>query len=221
MQVTEWLLRLVPLVGMAMIVSINLTAGHWRTERRSTREAARLVIALRAELEALRDFYQDNLELLAQNATCLLSARGCSVIYRGNVSRLPLLLDEQVLAPLVAAFAFNERLEARLAVCSKRGGGPAQRIEPEASLLIDLTPKYVQGCEAIELALQALAVSCAGYGAGFGRGPVPAAEAPVAPACAPRQFSASRWFDRLAGSAAWPWKTSIALGRSSQSPSTP
>ena len=136
--------HLTPIIVLIVLVILNHGFGRWRNEVRARRDAARLRIALRAELLALRDICDANLCDIAEGSPLLLSSRAAVAVYRGNIQRLVSLTEAEI-PPLVAAFAWNDAAEGILAAAS-RGGPPAQKAEAERAALAALKAHQGRGC---------------------------------------------------------------------------
>ena len=120
---SHWLIQLTPVILMISIIAMNHLVTNQRVDRKSEAEASRLRCALAAELRALLDLYNKNLQLIEQKADYILSSRSSVVLYRANLARLAMLLEEPLIEQIVATFAQNERIEAVLSAHSNFKGG--------------------------------------------------------------------------------------------------
>ena len=114
----NWITQFTPVVLVMSIIAINHMITNQRADRKTAIEASRLRSALAAELHALLDIYEKNLQLIEQKADYILSTRSSVVIYKGNLGRLTMLLDDPVIEQIVGIFAQNERIEAVVAAHS-------------------------------------------------------------------------------------------------------
>src|SRR6516164_9553929 len=105
----SWMFHLTPVLMMVGIVVINHVVAHQRLEKRTDVDASRFRAALAAELRALLDLYETNLDLLARGSDFVLSARQLTPVYKGNLGRLANALEEDTVARVVAVFAQNEK----------------------------------------------------------------------------------------------------------------
>ncbi len=161
-----------PAFAIVGALVINHVLNRRYTEQRNAAEAVRLAAALAVELKTLRDIYNENLELLARDTGGLLSTRAATTVFRASIARLTMLMDEKAVAPVVTAFAHNERIEAALAVVAARRG------KPDELPLEDMKQRYVRGNRHVAAALIALAAIA--EPAGVAVRPKQKAEAPVA-----------------------------------------
>jgi len=164
---------------MVSVIVITQRINHQRNEKRSAVETARFRCALVAELRALAELYQHNIELIERKAGYLLSGRATVMVYRGNLSRLQAVLDEPVIGRVVEVFARNERIDGMLAGRGNPRAGAAFRFRPDARNLEDFKLIYHETMEEIAALCAALS-------------PQPEAEAPATresawPALAPKQ----------------------------------
>jgi hypothetical protein len=113
--VSHWIGPFVPVLLMLSIVITNHVVAGQRNEKRTTAESFRFSIALLAELRAILELYKMNLDLIERKAGYILSTRSSIVVYKGNLGRLTMLLDESTIEHVVAVFAQNERIEAIIA----------------------------------------------------------------------------------------------------------
>jgi hypothetical protein len=103
---------------MLTIVVMNHVITGQRNDRKSAGEATKFRAALAAELRAMLDLYEMNLDLISKKADYLLSTRSSIVVYKGNLGRLTMLLEQPAIEHVVAVFAQNERIEAVVAARS-------------------------------------------------------------------------------------------------------
>ena len=111
----HWIAPFTPVVLMLSIVVMNHVVTGQRNDKKTATEASRFSAALAAELRAVLDLYRMNLDLIEQKANYLLSTRSSIAIYRGNLGRLTMLLEQPAIEHVVAVFAQNERIEAVVA----------------------------------------------------------------------------------------------------------
>ena len=114
----SWIPQFTPVVLMMSIIAINQLIVNQRADRKIAVEASRLRSALAAELRSLLELYNKNLQLIEHKADYILSSRSSVVVYRGNLGRLTMLLDDLVIEKIVEVFAQNERIEAVIAAHS-------------------------------------------------------------------------------------------------------
>ncbi len=155
----DWLFHLTPVVMMATILLINHTINGRRNRRRAGLEASRMATAVGVELQSMLNHYSDNLSLLARDAPILLSARGGGQVYRTSLPRMVGLLDERLVAMVVAAYAHHERIEALLVACSQPNSGFTLRAGAGGAYHEQLRQRFVTGCEVVEAAISALALA--------------------------------------------------------------
>ena len=118
-----WFAQFTPVALMMSIIVINHLITTQRADKKAERESCRLRCALAAELHALLDLYNINLQLIEQKANYLLSSRSSVVLYRANLARLATLLEATVVEQLVGVFAQNEQMEAVLSAHTNLKGG--------------------------------------------------------------------------------------------------
>jgi hypothetical protein len=118
-----WFAQFTPVALMMSIILMNHLITNQRADKRTETEASRLRCALAAELRAILDLYNKNLQLIEQKANYILSSRSSVVFYRANLGRLAALLEEPVIEQLVGVFAQNERIEAVLSAHANLKGG--------------------------------------------------------------------------------------------------
>ena len=123
MSSSQLVAQLTPVVLMISIIGMNHLIANQRADRKTETEASRLRCALAAELRALLDLYNKNLQLIEQKADYILSSRSSVVLYRANLGRLATLLEETAIQRVVSIFAQNERIEAVLSAHSNFKGG--------------------------------------------------------------------------------------------------
>src|SRR3974390_2674492 len=102
---SSWMFHLTPVLMMIGIVVVNHVVAHQRMEKRTDVDASRFRAALAAELRALFDLYETNLDLLARGSDFVLSARQLPPVYKGNLGRLTTALEEDIVGRIVAVFA--------------------------------------------------------------------------------------------------------------------
>jgi hypothetical protein len=107
-----------PVVLMMGVIAINHLINNQRSDRKTASEASRFRSALAAELRGLLELYNENLQLIAQRADHILSTRSSLIVYKGNLGRLAMLLDDSLIEQIVGVYAQNERIEATIAARS-------------------------------------------------------------------------------------------------------
>ena len=125
-----WVAQFTPVAFMIIILLINHLITHQRADRKTESEASRLRCALAAELRALLNLYNINLQLIEQKANYILSSRSSVVLYRANLARLATLLEATVVEQLVGVFAQNETIEAVLSAHTNFKGGLSYQFSP-------------------------------------------------------------------------------------------
>ena len=150
------LIHMSPALLMGTLLLVNLTVRRGRDGRREAAEARRMAMALEVELRSLRDSYDENLNLIAAGSPFLVSTRGAGAMYRCNMGRLLTALNEAALAPVVTAFAHQQRLEAYLGASTKPNGPGGVRVLPRQTPLQELKRYYADGCRLIEAAISVL-----------------------------------------------------------------
>ncbi len=75
------LLHMSPAFVIGGIFFLNQRAMRRRAQERQASESARLAAALVAELKALREWYDENLDLIARESDFLPSTRGAAGVY--------------------------------------------------------------------------------------------------------------------------------------------
>ncbi len=142
---------------MIMLAMLCLRMGfQWRRGRRTTKRDRRgLQAVLRAELAALRELYERNLRLLAGESSYVLSGRTLLVGYKANLGRLAM-LDEDVIARVVAAYACNERTEGLIAAGAQGNGQLCWKLRVGPGALREIQRQYLAGLEVIDAAIAAL-----------------------------------------------------------------
>jgi hypothetical protein len=110
----HWIASFTPVLLMMCIIGSNHLINILRTDRKAATEASRLRFALAAELRAMVDLYNANLQLIEQKADYILSSRSSVLVYRGNLGRMTILLEAPLIEQIVRVFAQNERIEAVL-----------------------------------------------------------------------------------------------------------
>ena len=151
------LIHMSPALVMGTLLLVNLNMRRRKEARRENDDAQRMAVALEVELRSLRDAYEENLALIASGAAMLISTRQAGAVYRSGLVRVLTTLDGRALAPVVSAFAHQQRIEAYLAACTRPRGGHAVQVMPRMTPMQELKRRYVEGCREIDLALAALA----------------------------------------------------------------
>jgi hypothetical protein len=158
MPATNWIFQLTPVMMMMGIVLINHFVTHQRVEKRIEVESSRLRAALAAELRALLDLYDTNLDFLSRGCDFVLSARQLTPVYKGNLGRLTTMLEEDVVARLVAVLAQNEKIEAILCARTQPRNGSSYKItggeidSEEVKLLFAAAAREAEAaCRALEV----------------------------------------------------------------------
>jgi hypothetical protein len=105
------------LLMLGIVVANHVIAGN-RSDKKAASESLRFSAALLAELGAMLDLYKINLDLIDKKANYLLSTRTMIAVYKSNLSRLTVLLEDGVIRDIVDAFAENERMESQVAAYS-------------------------------------------------------------------------------------------------------
>jgi hypothetical protein len=105
------------LLMLGIVVANHVIAGN-RSDKKAASESLRFSAALLAELGAMLDLYKINLDLIDKKANYLLSTRTMIAIYKSNLGRLTVLLEDGVIRDIVDAFAENERMESQVAAHS-------------------------------------------------------------------------------------------------------
>jgi hypothetical protein len=153
---SNWMFHLMPVFMMMGVVLINHVVAHQRTEKRTDVEASRLRAALAAELRALLDLYETNLDFLARGCDFVLSARQLTPVYKGNLGRLTTMLEENV----VAVFSQNEMIEAILCARAQPKNGSSYKIaagdidSEEVKILFASAARQTEAaCQALEALL--------------------------------------------------------------------
>lgn len=151
-----WFFHLFPVLMMVGIAFTNNIFNFQRADRKTDLEASRLRAGLSAELRALLDLHVSNLRLVESNSDYLLSSRSLLAIYKGNLGRVTVLLDREVIAAVVASFAENEKIELLLTARAQPKGGSSYKIVPGEMDFQDLKRLYEHAERAIVAALRAL-----------------------------------------------------------------
>lgn len=123
MLANHWFVQFTPVALMIGIIVMNHLITNQRADKKAENEASRLCCALAAELRAILDLYNINLQLIEQKANYILSSRSSVVLYRANLGRLASLLEATVVEQLVGVFAQNEQIEAILSAHTNLKGG--------------------------------------------------------------------------------------------------
>jgi hypothetical protein len=145
-----WLAQLTTVALMMSIIVINHLIANQRADKRAENEASRLRRALAAELRAILDLYNINLQLIEQKANYLLSSRSSVVLYRANLARLATLLDATVVEQLVAVFAQNEQIEAILSAHTNLKGGLSYQFSTTDANFDEWKRMFEQSARSIE-----------------------------------------------------------------------
>jgi hypothetical protein len=114
----NWIAQFSPVALMVSIIAINHLISNQRADRKIALEAARLRVALVAELNSLFDLYKMNLQLIDQKANYIISTRPSLVVYKGTIARMAMLLDDSLIEQVIKVFSQNERFEAIVAARS-------------------------------------------------------------------------------------------------------
>lgn len=138
----------IPVLMMLAILVANHALTHRRSGRREDVEAARLKVALMAELKALRELYQKNLKLLESGAGCLISTRMPVIIYKSNQGRLTTLIEAELLEKLVSMYAKNEMIEEMLSANASPNGPLSFRLRPTSDIE-ELKQLYTEGMQQV------------------------------------------------------------------------
>jgi hypothetical protein len=147
---------LIPVFMMMGVMLVNQAVIHQRTEWRNDIEASRFRAALAAEMRALLDLYETNLDFLARGLDVVLSARQIVPVYKGNLGRLTIVLKGDVVARMVAAFAQTEKMEAILCARDQPRNGSCYKlagdmdIEEFKALLMVAVRETQAACQALE-----------------------------------------------------------------------
>jgi hypothetical protein len=157
----SWMFHLTPVLMMVGIVVINHVVAHQRLEKRTDVDASRFRAALAAELRALLDLYETNLDLLARGSDFVLSARQLTPVYKGNLGRLTTALEEDIVGRIVAVFAQNEKIEAILCAQAQPRNGSSYKItdidtEEVKGLFAAAARNTEAACQALEVPQNAL-----------------------------------------------------------------
>ena len=160
----------IPVLLMLTIVVANHVVAGLRSDRKTAAEASRFCVALSAELRAMLDLYNFNLDLIEKKAGYLLSTRSAIAIYKGNLSRLTALLEKTSIGPVVEVFARNERIESVVAAHANLKCNLTYQFSPADSKFDDWKQMYEQASLKIASACQILEGSVASanpLGTGF------------------------------------------------------
>ena len=149
------LIHMSPALVMGTVLIANLLMRRQRERAREAAEARRVALALSVELQSLLDSYRENLNLIAAGSTFLVSTRSAGAVYRASLNRLVSGLDESGLAPVIAAFSYQQRIESYLSACTKPNGPSAVLVLPKTPLQ-EVKQRYVRGARSVQLALAAL-----------------------------------------------------------------
>lgn len=154
---SDWFVHLTPVFMMMGAILINHTVTHQRTEKRTDLEASRFRAALAAEMRALLDLYDTNLDLLVRGCDFVLSARQLTPVYKGNLGRLTILLEGEEAARVVTAFARSEKIELILTARTQPKNNSSYKLvagdldAEELKILLTTTARSIQAaCEALE-----------------------------------------------------------------------
>jgi hypothetical protein len=145
-----WVAQFIPVALMVSIVVINHLITTQRADKRTDKEASRLRRALAAELRAILDLYNINLQLIDQKANYLLSTRSSVVLYRANLARLATLLEATVVEQLVGVFAQNEQIEAVLSAHTNLKGGLSYQFSTDSAKFNEWKTMFEQSSRTIE-----------------------------------------------------------------------
>lgn len=170
------LIHMSPALVMGALLILNLVMRRQRERAREVADARRMALALSVELQSLHDAYKENLNLIAAGSTFLISTRTAGAVFRASINRLLQTLDESGLAPVIAAFSYQQRIEAYLSACTKPNGPSAVLVLPKTPLQ-ELKQRYVRGARSVQAALAVLERLAAMPDAGAVPARAPAAEA--------------------------------------------
>jgi hypothetical protein len=145
-----WVAQFSPVALMVGIIVINHLITTQRADKKTEREASRLRCALAAELRAILDLYNINLQLIDKRANYILSSRSSVVLYRANLARLATLLEATVVEQLVGVFAQNEQIEAILSAHTNLKGGLSYQFSVENANFDEWRTMLVQSSRNIE-----------------------------------------------------------------------
>jgi hypothetical protein len=154
----NWMFHLTPVLMMIGIVVVNHVVAHQRLEKRTDVEASRFRAALAAELRALLDLYETNLDLLARGSDFVLSARQLTPVYKGNLGRLTTALEEDIVGRIVSVYAQNEKIEAILCARAQPKNGSSYKIAATDLDSEEIKCLYAAAARSAEAACQALEV---------------------------------------------------------------
>jgi hypothetical protein len=138
-----------------LTTGVNLYVGHRRTAATAARDVSGLRAGLAAEIAHLRQLYKANIDTLYAGQDALISCRMFSVVYRANLGRVHLLCAGDI-APIVAAYAMSERVEALAAVHCKAHGQNAFSMGKDRPFADTLISAYEKAAATAERALKAL-----------------------------------------------------------------
>jgi hypothetical protein len=144
-----------PVVAMLLIVMLNRRALHRQHTNKAAVDGLRLRAALRSELQFLLEVYRRNLSVLRGNDGILLSGRPLTAVFRTNSARLIVLSEEEIPA-IVAAYGFSEAVEGLVAATMRSGPGHAHRLKATDLPLQEIERQVALGCERIAAAIAAM-----------------------------------------------------------------
>jgi hypothetical protein len=154
----SWMFHLTPVLMMIGIVVINHVVAHQRLEKRTDVEASRFRAALAAELRALLDLYETNLDFLARGSDFVLSARQLTPVYKGNLGRLTTALEEDIVGRVVGVYAQNEKIEAILCARAQPKNGSSYKITAADLDFEEVKGLYAAAARSAKAACQTLEV---------------------------------------------------------------
>ena len=152
----HWVAPFLPVVLMLTIVIMNHVVTGQRNDKRTASEMERFSAALTAELRAMHDLYEANLELIERKADYILSTRSTVVVYKSNLGRLTMLLDKAAIEEVVAVFAQNERIETVIAAHSNFKCNLTYQFTPSDTDFAEWKKMYEQASGRIASACRAL-----------------------------------------------------------------
>ncbi len=149
------LIHMSPALVMGTVLIVNLIMRRQRERLREAADGRRMALALSVELRSLLDSFNENLNLIAAGSSFLVSTRAAGALYRASLNRVVPGLDESGVAPVVAAFSYQQRIEAYLSACTKPNGPCGVHVLPKTPMQ-ELKQRYVRGVRSVQLALAAL-----------------------------------------------------------------
>lgn len=149
------LVHMSPALVMGAVLILNLVMRRSRERAREAADSRHMALALSVELQSLHDAYKENLNLIAAGSHFLVSTRAAGAVFRASINRSVQVLDDAGLAPVIAAFSYQQRIEAYLSACTKPNGASAVLVLPKTPLQ-ELKQRYVRGARSVQAALAAL-----------------------------------------------------------------